>query len=103
MAHMNAHLRMAVHWGAVKTRPNGDVFGREVHRVYRIESVQMQDQIEPAPSNEVLPADNRILITQQGLEQLSDPDQLKFRPAGTFRLKGFDEFCQLWVLHKEVS
>lgn len=102
-AHMDVHIHMALHWGTVKSGPKGDVLGREVHRVYRIEDVQIQDQIEPTPSNETLPADNRILITQEGLEQLSDPDRLKFKPAGTFQLKGFDEYCQLWVLYKEIE
>ena len=101
--HLDVHIRMALHWGTVKSSPNGDVLGREVHRVYRLESVEMKDQIEPAPSNEELPAENRILITQEGLKQLSDPDQLKFRSAGTFQLKGFDDPCQIWVLDKEVS
>ena len=99
--YLDVHIRMALHWGTVKSSPNGDVLGREVHRVYRLESVEMKDQIEPAPSNEVLPAENRILITQEGLEQLSDPDQLNFRPAGTFQLRGFDDPCQLWVLDKD--
>lgn len=101
--YLNVHIHMALHWGTVKSGPKGDILGREVHRVYRIENIQMSDQIEPVASSEVLSDDNRILITQEGLEQLSDPDRLKFRPAGTFQLKGFDEFCQLWVLQKEVS
>jgi len=101
--HLDVHIRIALHWGLVKTRPNRDVFGSEVHRVYRIENVQMQSQIKPPASKNVLPVDNRILITKQGLEQLGDSDRNSFKPAGTFQLKGFDESCELWVLYKEKS
>jgi len=101
--HPDVHVRMALHWGAVKTGPNGVVLGTEVHRTYRIEGVQMQDQIVPAAYTEALPADNRILITKQGLERLTGFDQAKFRSAGTFRLKGFKKFCELWVLHKATE
>jgi class 3 adenylate cyclase len=95
---LDIHIHMAVHWGIVKIRPDGDIFGREVHRVYRIEGVQMSNQIQPAPSGETLPVDNRILITEEGLDQISVSEREQFRLVGTFQLRGFEESCQLWVL-----
>jgi hypothetical protein len=63
----------------------------------------MQDQIDPAAYKEVLPSDDRILITKQGLERLNDSDQVKFKLAGTFQLKNFNELCKLWVLPKATK
>jgi class 3 adenylate cyclase len=98
---LHVHLHMAVHWGGVKIRTDGDIFGREVHRVYRIEGIQMSDQIQPAPSGEPLPAENRVLITKEGFDQVSDSERERFRPVGIFQLKGFEEACQLWSLSAE--
>lgn len=93
-------IRVGLHWGSVKTGPDGDVLGVEVHRVFRIEGVQVQDRVESPGYDITLPASERILITRQGLEQLDKSNREKLRPAGKFRLKGFSEFCELWVLHK---
>jgi class 3 adenylate cyclase len=94
---------MALHWGPVRIGSDGDVLGVEVHRLSRLEGVQIQDQVESVAYEEALPKDDRILITKQGFERLDDSDQARFRPAGTFRLESFDEFCELWVLHKATS
>jgi class 3 adenylate cyclase len=88
---------MGLHWGMVKTGPDGDILGTEVHRVCRIEGVKAQDQLDPAELNEPLPTADRILTTKEALEQLDASDKAKFRPAGKFRLKGFDEPCELWL------
>jgi class 3 adenylate cyclase len=92
---------MALHWGAVKTGPDGDVLGAEVHRIFRAENVQMQDQVEPVTHQEPLPTSERILVTSQVMEQLNEADSTKFKFAGKFRLRGFDEPCELWVLSKK--
>jgi len=93
-AHSNEPIRMALHWGVVRTRPNGDIFGREVHRVYRIEGVRIPES-EPDGSKS-----DYLLITQQGLAQLPDAEQRTFRSAGRFQLEGFDDPCELWILTK---
>jgi len=98
--HQDISIRMALHRGIVKTGPDGDVLGTEVHRVCRIEGVNAQDQIELAGHARPLPMTNRILITKQGLEQLDISVRRQFRLAGKFRLKGFNEVCELWVLHR---
>jgi class 3 adenylate cyclase len=95
---LQIRVYMALHWGIVKIRADGDIFGREVHRVYRIEGVQSPEQIHSAPSGEPLPVDNRILITEEGLGQINDSKRERFRSVGTFQLKGFEEACPLWVL-----
>lgn len=94
-------IYMALHWGVVKVRTDGDMFGNEIHRVYRIQGVQTPDQRQTATSAEHLPVESRILITPEGLGQLCDAERERFRPVGTFQLKGFDEDCQLWVLSGE--
>lgn len=98
--YQDIRIRMALHWGAVKIGSDGDVLGREVHRVYRIEGVNDEDRIEPTGDESVLPSSERILVTAQGLKQLDASARTRFKPAGTFRLKGFDEPCELWVLYK---
>lgn len=98
--HQDVHIRMALHRGAVKTGPDGDVLGTEVRRVYQIEGVKKEDQVELTIHESVLPEENRILATQQAMIKLADSDRIKFKPVGKFRLTDFDEFCELWVLHK---
>lgn len=98
--YQDIRIRMALHWGAVKIGPDGDVLGREVHRIYRIEGVNAEDRIDPTGDENVLPSSDRIFVTAQGLKQLDASVRTRFKPAGTFRLKGFDEPCKLWVLHK---
>ena len=98
--HPDVSIRMALHWGSVKIVPNKDVFGTEVHRVLRIERVKGQDRIDSETHEETLPEANRILITKPAMGRLNDSDKVKFRSAGKFRLKGFHEPCELWMLHK---
>lgn len=95
--HEQVSIRMALHWGAVKTGPDGDVLGVEVHRVFRIENTQAQDLIASTGREEPLPKSGRILATNQLVQQLNSTDRLKFKMAGKYRLKGFDEPCDLWV------
>jgi hypothetical protein len=84
----------------VKTGPNGDVYGTEVHRIQEIEGVQAQDRIDSLGATDALPDFDRLLATKQGLEHLEDVDQARFRTAGVFQLESFDELCELWVLDK---
>jgi serine/threonine protein kinase len=95
----DARIRMALHWGEVMTGPNGDVLGTEVQRVHQIEKVTLQHRIDPATRQRAFPRTNRLLITEQGLEQLEESAKARFRPGGQFQLKGFRETCTLWVLH----
>jgi hypothetical protein len=96
----NVPIRMALHWGAVKIVPNKDVFGMEVHKILRIDLVKIQDRVEPATPQEAFPEADRILATQQAMKRLHDSDKRRFRLAGKFCLQGFDDSCELWILHK---
>ncbi len=91
-------VRMALHWGNVKTGPDGDVLGAEVHRAFRVENVQVQDQLDPTGLEEPLPSAGRILVTTQIMRGLDETNRTKFKFAGRFRLRGFDEPCEIWVL-----
>jgi len=90
-------LRLALHWGTITSGPGGDLLGTEVYRVCQIQGLQAQDRIVPGARQESLPAENRILTTEQGLQHLPPQAQASFRPAGTFRLKHTDSTCALWV------
>ena len=98
--HPEIQVRMALHWGAVKIISNGDVVGTEISRVFQVEKVSIEDRVEPATSKEPFPSANRILATTQALQRLEPAAQARFRPAGKFRLKGFDKFGELWVWQK---
>jgi ATP-dependent Clp protease ATP-binding subunit ClpC len=90
-------FRIALHWGTVRIGPGGDPLGTEVHRVFRMESVQAGDRAREAPAGETLPEYGRILISQEALDRLDPADKGRFSPAGAFRLKGFDAPVDLWV------
>lgn len=99
----DAPVRMALHWGSVKIRPNENVSGTELQKVSQIERVKMEDQIKPAEDKETFPETERILATNEALEQLSDSDKTKFRYAGKFRLEGFKELYELWILQRVIT
>ncbi len=98
--HPGIQVRMALHWGPVKSGPAGDVLGVEVHRVFRMESVQMKDQIDSSTPKTSLPISNRIVVSRYALDRLSPAEHAQFSYAGKFLLKGFDDLCELWVYTK---
>ena len=94
------HARMALHWGFVKVAADGDVLGVEVHRAFRIQNVQMQDQMDGAYDGAPIPFFDRIAITSECLEKIEAADRTKFRYAGRYRLKGFEDTSDIWVIQK---
>ncbi len=94
------HVRMALHWGLVKVAPDGDVLGVEVHRTFRVQNVQMQDQIDEVFDGAPIPHSDRIVITAECLERFDHAERAKFRYAGRYKLKGFEETGDVWVLQK---
>ena len=92
-------LRIALHWGAVKFGPEGDVLGKEVHRVCRVEGIQNDARVVSKDTDSPLPEADRILVTEQGFQQLDAGRQKQFTPIGTFHLKGFAESTALWMKH----
>ncbi len=93
-------LRIALHWGTVKFGPEGDVLGKEVHRVCRIEGIQSDARLVSKNTDTPLPEADRILVTEQGIQQLDAAVRKHFAPIGTFRLKGFADSTALWMMHK---
>ncbi len=98
--YQDIHLRIALHWGAVKTGPGGDVLGREVHRVCRIEGITADDQISKPEDAVFLPLSDRVIITREGLQQLDPATRAQFKSAGRYRLKGFSDPHDVWIFHK---
>ena len=93
-------VRMALHWGLVKVAPDGDVLGVEVHRAFRVENVQMQDQAEASFDGAPIPFSDRIVMTREALALMGEAVQSKFRYVGKYKLKGFEEMSDLWALQK---
>ena len=91
---------MDLHWGLVKVAPDGDVLGVEVHRAFRVENVQMQDQVETSFDGAPIPFSDRIVITREALALMGEAVQSKFRYVGKYKLKGFEETNDLWALQK---
>lgn len=94
--HADMRIRMALHWGYVRTGPDGDVLGAEVHRAARIEGVKIEDRIAQTDRRIPLPEANRILISKPGLDHLPLSVQSQFKSVGGFKLKGFEHPCELW-------
>lgn len=93
----DTYVRIALHWGTVKTNTHSDVLGTDVQKVYCIEEVKANDLVEPILSEDAFPLENRILISKQGMAQLPRSAQGQFTLAGKFRLQGFHELHDLWI------
>ena len=83
----NTQLRLVIHRGRVKTGPDGDPLGLEVHRLFRLEAVRDAN----------LPEHGRILISRPAVEALDRGAREHFEPIGTFHLEGFEKPEELWV------
>ena len=88
-------FRIALNYGLVKNGPSGDPLGKEVHRIFRIEGLKTDDRIKNAGAIDP-PKANRILVTKRALDRLPDSKKNLFKYAGGYRLKGFDEPCDIW-------
>jgi class 3 adenylate cyclase len=91
-----AQIRLVIHWGPVRMSEQ-DVFGSEVHRLFRIEAVGEQDRADAPGSGIALPLHGRVTLSQPALAALPEAARAAFRRAGAFRLKGFDEPEPIWV------
>ena len=82
----DVRLRMALHWGTVKTSPDGNVLGTEVRRVFRVETL-FRDRVEPPPSDvNTFPETNRLLATTPFIKRLDAKSKRQFHSIGKFRL-----------------
>ncbi len=96
-------FRMALHWGNVKTGPEGDPLGAEAHRVFRMESVSAAGKMKTLKAAGPFPEYDRLLTSKQALEQMDASTRNMFSYAGRFHLKGFPDPCDLWVAVKKEA
>ncbi len=88
------HLRLVIHSGPVRLGDQ-DVFGSEVHRLFRLEAIEPADCIDGECGSPLQPG--RVTISRTALTHLPEPVRADFSRAGAFRLKGFDEPEEVWI------
>jgi serine/threonine protein kinase/class 3 adenylate cyclase len=90
------HLRLVIHWGPVRLSEQ-DVFGSEVHRLFRIEAIEEEDRADDPSGGVGMPRPGRVTLSRPAVAGLPETVRAGFRRAGAFRLKGFDEPEEIWV------
>jgi serine/threonine protein kinase/class 3 adenylate cyclase len=88
-------LRLVVHCGEVHVGA-ADVYGAEVHRLFRLEKVAEHTRVGP-PGPVTLPTPGRVLLSAAAVDALPEPQRAGFERVGTFRIKGFEEPAEVWV------
>jgi ATP-dependent Clp protease ATP-binding subunit ClpC len=96
----HSSIRMAVHWGAARTGPDGDLLGVEVHRAFRMEALRQSDIVRSNPTLSTFPERSRIMISKSAREQLSLEEKSLFTYAGQFKLKGFEDPYEIWIISR---
>jgi len=96
-----AGLRLVIHRGRVRVGSE-DVFGSEVHRLFRLESLDEDARIG-GRSNETLPVIGRVLLSRSALGDLPAEQRIEFVRVGAFELQGFDEPEEVWVEPRSPS
>lgn len=84
-------LRFAINVGETRVDANSDRLGAAVNMTFRIEGVK-RGQAIPAPDGikpEDMPEEDRILITEQALQEIGESATINNRLLGFFELKGF--------------
>ena len=94
------HLRLVIHSGPVRLGDQ-DVFGSEVHRLFRLEAIEPADCIDGGCGSPLRPG--RITISRTAWAHLPGPVRGEFSRAGAFRLKGFDDPEEVWVEAEDVD
>ena len=88
-------LRIVVHCGQVHVG-SGDVFGAEVHRLFRLEKVAEAGRVGPKGPI-TLPLPGRPLLSKAAVDALPTATRETFERVGSFRLKGFEQPAEVWV------
>jgi class 3 adenylate cyclase len=88
-------LRLVIHRGRVRVGSE-DVFGSEVHRLFRLEALDEQARVGGG-THETLPVVGRVLISRTALGDLAAEERVEFIRVGAFELEGFDEPEEVWV------
>jgi serine/threonine protein kinase/class 3 adenylate cyclase len=88
-------LRMVVHCGEVHLGA-ADVYGAEVHRLFRLEKIGEHTRVGP-PGEITLPTPGRALLSSAAVRELPQPEQATFERVGAFRIKGFEQPAEVWI------
>jgi serine/threonine protein kinase/class 3 adenylate cyclase len=88
-------LRLVIHRGRVRVGDE-DVFGSEVHRLFRLEALG-EDARVGGHTNETLPVFGRVMLSRSALGELPAEQRVEFVRVGAFELQGFDEPEEVWV------
>ena len=102
--HVGVHIRMSLHWGAVKTSPDGNVLGKEAQHVRKLDGLQEKDRLKTEAAAESLPEYDRILVTKSAFKRLKPSNRRKFTFAGTFSVGEYvQEPCALWFFTNQAA
>src|SRR5690606_602891 len=96
-----AGLRLVIHRGRVRVGRE-DVFGSEVHRLFRLEALDEAAR-SGGRSNEPLPVIGRVLLSRSALGDLPAEQRIECVRVGAFELQGFDEPEEVWVEPRSPS
>ncbi|KIG13072.1 Serine/threonine protein kinase [Enhygromyxa salina] len=88
-------LRLVVHCGEVHVGA-ADVYGAEVHRLFRLEKIAERTRVGP-PGGVTLPTPGRVMLSAAAVEALPESERTGFERVGTFRIKGFEDPAEVWV------
>jgi ATP-dependent Clp protease ATP-binding subunit ClpC len=93
LATVSDRLRRVIHYGRVRPGPNGDYLGTEMHRLFRIEAVGIEDRVDDGPELPRTP----MFVSAAARDQLTTEHRELLDRAGSFRLSGFGEPVELWL------
>jgi serine/threonine protein kinase/class 3 adenylate cyclase len=88
-------LRMVVHCGEVRLGA-ADVYGAEVHRLFRLEKLDEHRRVGP-PGGITLPTPGRALLSSAAFREVPLPEQATYERVGSFRIKGFKDPAEVWI------
>ena len=77
-------VRFVIHSGRVKVGPGGDPLGREVHRLFRIESASAT-------------AGGGMIVSDHAANRLPPSLRARFKRGADLHLEGFDDAEPVWV------
>jgi len=83
-------IRMAVHQGNVTVDKTGDRLGVACHLVFRLQEAKIESRISAPEGVEMLPEEDRILLTDEAIYSLGEHMAECFSYIGDFMFKGFD-------------
>lgn len=99
---LDVGIRVVLHWGKIKSGPGGDPLGKEVHKVFRIESIKDADYIGDIEKQTILPENFRIVASEPAIKKMEAPARKKFTLIGDYRLKGFSNPQKIWLTTNAV-